>query len=229
LIEARKILSINQFKSMRGLIEKCNALWVYQGKPGEPHALLASGKHSNAYFNVNEATKYTNLNLIFAYNLFRLLHKQGIDKSEVDVVVSSSQAAVTFGEIVSLIMNSMFVYTEKDINGKQKWTGRFTIPEGANILQVEELITTIQTTVQVRDAVLSANPKINFVKIKGKNVVGTIVHRPDDLSIEYPEFEVIPLIPQEVHNWSPDECPLCKKGSIALPPKANWSQFVEKE
>jgi hypothetical protein len=57
--------------------------------------------------------------------------------------------------------------------------------------------------------------------------VATIVHRPDHLPIEYPDYQVIALLEKEIHDWHPSECPLCKGGSKALKPKQNWQRFIE--
>ncbi|MBZ9572599.1 hypothetical protein KJA17_00170, partial [Patescibacteria group bacterium] len=106
----------------------------------------------------------------------------------------------------------------------QVWTGRFDLPAGARILQVEELITTLKTTRAVKEEILKANPEVDFLGMDGKTLVATAVHRPAML-VEYPDYKVIPLMELEIHNWEPEECSLCKEGSKALEPKPNWQEF----
>lgn len=205
--------------------EGCDASWIYQGKPGEPHALLASGLHSDGYFNVNAALQFPNLTTVLARRLKEKLAEYGINEEDVDVVISSTFAATAIGWEVARALNAMFVFTEKK-DGKQTWSGRFEIPARASVLQVEELITTLGTAREVREEVLYSNYNpLRFVMADGKIAVATIVHRPQELPIEYLEANVIALIEKAVQSWPPDQCPLCETGSEVLAPKPNWHLF----
>jgi orotate phosphoribosyltransferase len=207
------------------LIEK-NAIWTFKGMPNEPHALLASGKHSDGYINLNAVLQSPELCKILAEKLIEKLKEKGITKEKVNIVVSSSYAAIVLGYEVARQLSVDFVFTEKE-GEAQKWSGRFEILPGSQILQVEDLITTLSTTQKVKTAILEKNPNVKFLEINGKTVVATIVHRPDHLPIEYPAYQVIALLEKEIHNWDPNECPLCQKGSEALKPKQNWQRFIE--
>lgn len=222
--KARGIMNISDMLEVSNILMTCNAYWTYRGLPNEPHALLTNGKHSDSYFNVNEVTKYPNFRETLAEMIAARLDIVGI--KDIDIVISSTYAATSIGQAVADNLDAIFVFTEKNLK-YQLWSGRFEIPSGgARMLQVEELITTLETTKKVKAAVLDANPDIEFVKINGKIVVATIIHRPSQLPIEYDSYIVIPLYEGEVHNWTPEECPLCKKGSEVLPPKPNWERFV---
>lgn len=225
LAKVRKTLEMKT-GSPAEVLESCQSSWFYAAQEGEPHAILASGKHSDGYINLNAVLQFPNLCEILARQLIIRLEAQGITKEKIDAVVSSSFAAITFGQEVSRQLNVLFVFTEK-VGEDQKWGGRFELPAEARILQVEELITTTHTTRKVKEAVLVSNPQVKFLEINGKTVVATIVYRPEDLSKEDPEFEVIALIPKEIHIWEPDKCPLCQKGSPALKPKPNWQRFLQ--
>ena len=222
--KARNIMSMSDMLEVATIFFTCNAYWIYRGLPNEPHALLSAGGHSDGYFNVNEVTKYPNFRKALADMIATRLDVVGI--KDIDIVISSTYAATSIGQAVADNLDAMFVFTEKD--GKnQLWTGRFEIPSGgARALQVEELITRLVTTEKVKASVLDINPDIEFVEIDGKTVVAAIIHRPSQLPIEYDSHIVIPLWEGEVQNWTPKECPLCKKGSKALKPKPNWQKFI---
>jgi len=208
------------------LFEICGAFWMYGGKG--PHALLTSGLHSNGYVDCSQVLKHTNLRDILIERMIEeiLLPVTG-SKIEVDYVISSSMAAIAAGDGAATYLGGLvFVYAEK-INGVQKLK-RFEIPNKARILQVEELITTLKTTRQVTQAILEKNKNVEFVRDRdGKIVVLTLVHRPEKLPIEYPDYRILPLIELEIHNWTPESCPLCKAGSEALKPKSNWELFLK--
>jgi orotidine-5'-phosphate decarboxylase len=209
----------------RPLIEH-NAIWTFRGSPGEPHALLASGKHSDGYINLNAVLQSPALCETFAEQLATKLRAQGITKETVDVVVSSSYAAIVFGYAVAKQLGVDFIFTEK-LENQQIFGERFVLAPGARILQVEELITTLKTAKGVKDAVLNNNPEAKFVQLDGKTVVATVIHRPDKLPITYEDYTVVALIEKEIHAWDPDGCPLCKNGSEPLKPKQNWQRFLQ--
>jgi len=226
-IDAAKKIAEEIKRALRErLLKEHNAIWAFRGLPEEPHALLASGKHSDGYINLNAALQSPQFCETLAGQLIEELRKQGITKEKIDTVVSSSFAAITFGHEVARQLGVDFVFTEKE-GDEQKWSGRFELPEGARILQVEELVTTLGTTEKVKQAVLDRNPNVRFIEIDGKTIVATIVHRPDHLPVDYSTHRVIALIEKEIHIWDPEKCPLCQQGSPALKPKPNWQRFIE--
>lgn len=213
----------------RGLIERLfiehDAIWIFGDRTGEPHALLTSGKHSDGYINLNIVLQSPQLCEILAEQLVRKLNSQGITKKDIDVVVSSSYAAILVGYAVARQLGVDFVFTEK-LEGQQIFGERFVLSPGVRILQVEELITTTKTSRGVKAAVLNNNPEAKFLEVEGKTVVATIIHRPSKLPIVYKDYRVIALIEKEIHAWNPTKCPLCKQGSKALKPKQNWQGFL---
>ena len=225
--EFRELLKFNP-KGLKAdeVLQKYNAYWVYGGKEGEYHALLSTKKHSGFYCNVNYALEFPNaenyLAELLANKVESLLEEHGI--KNLDCIVSSSFAAITFGKAMSSKLGVASIFTEKK-DDKQVLTGRFELPPKTCLLQGEELITTLNTTKMVNKAVLRENPDVIFLEIDGKTIVVTIVHRPDKIK-NYPDYKVVSIIEKEVPNWEPEKCPLCEKGSKALPPKPNWSLFM---
>lgn len=223
-IRCAEILELKE-ATIEELLERANAFWVYTGQKGEPHALLASGKHSDGYINLNAILMFPNACEILARNLIVKLKEKGIRLEEIGAVVSSTFAAVVLGQEVARQLSVMFVFTEKD-GEEQKWGGRFELPQGIKILQVEDLSTTVGTPRKVRHAVLDANPTAEFVQLNGKTVLAAAVYRPEQLPTVEPDYEVISLLEIAIHNWaSDDECLLCKQGSEVLKPKQNWEKF----
>lgn len=152
--QGRKILEIplDSDIGIEEMFKICNAFWVYAGTG--PHAQLSKKDlHSDGYFNVNEVTKFSNLCHILAFDLFSKLKDIGIGK--VDVVVSSSLAAIPIGQAVAYEMNAISVFTEKK-GEDQVYPERFEIPDRAVMLHVEELITSMNTTQSVHNAILNA-------------------------------------------------------------------------
>jgi len=208
-----------------------NAYWHYQGdrSPEKPHAELSSGLCSNGFFDCQRILCYPNVAEILAFQLAWeikvCMREERIDK--IDFVVAPAYAAIPFGHEVAKALGARFVFTEKDPSdpkGKKMLWQRMAIPAGANVLQVDELITTASTIKEVRRAIQDGNPElVTFVPF-----VGTIVYRPESLKAKS-EYEIVSLIRQEVQNFEPSECPYCKAGSPRVRPKKNWDKLTGKK
>lgn len=207
----------------------CNAFWLHDGNPRNPHAELTSGMCSNGYFNCPEVLKHPNLNEILARQMVRLLRENEV--RNVNWVIGSPYAAITFSYDVAKALGAIHGFPEKDpINPKKKqmlWK-RMTIPAGSKVLQIEELITTSSTFREVRRAVTAGNTEpIDFLPI-----IGALVHRPPKLATEYEidgeKIKIISLIEKEIWAVNPKDCPLCKAGSPRYRPKSHWKELTGK-
>ena len=204
--------------------------WLYDGEPDskKAHAKLTSGKCSNGYFNCRDLfSKNPRICAILAYQLVRILMDQRI-VGEFDWVVGSSYSAITISYEVAKILGVShgFTESEKDLEGNKIQAWKRSIPPGSKILQVEELITTLKTSAQVRKAVLDSNEHpIEFLPY-----VVTAVHRPGELPVNYDEgWKIIPFIEKKVWADYPEKCPYCKIGSPRYKPKGkNWAKLTGK-
>ena len=207
---------------IRNIFEVLGAGWIYQGEPdpSKPHAVLASEKCSNGYFNCRKVLCHPNLCGILAVQLVSLLKQLGIGR--VDWVVGSAYSAITWSYEVAKALGACHGFVEKDpTDPKQKrmlW--KEEIPEGSCVLQAEELITTLGTTEEVRRAITETNRSISFLP-----VVGALVHRPAAAK-ELNAGKVVALLNTVIQTWEPQDCPYCKVGSPRVKPKANWARLV---
>ena len=205
-----------------------DALWGYEGDPSlnKPHAELTSGLCSNGYVNCPCLLSYPNVTHILANTIVAKLAIVGV--VDVDWVVSSAYAAITFGHEVAKVFGARFGNTEKDpADPEQKrmlWR-RLTIPKGAIVLQVEDLITTMGTTKRVRRAVEQDNAE----PVKFLSTVGTLVHRRADPAAVLRDEDIISLLEMEVWAKPPDECPLCAVGSPRVKPKTHWRELTRRQ
>jgi len=206
--------------------ETLNAYWMHSGDVNDPHVELTSGKCSNGFFNCLLVLMYVNLSEILAYQLSRKI-RAVIGEQRVDWVIGSPMAGITFGHDVARALGAtIFMFTEKDPDrpGKMLWN-RVAIPEGATVLQIEELITTAKTLNAVQEAVDIGNP----CPVDWLPHVGILVHRPDKLPIDqYGDRKVTALIEKEVWAVAHDECGLCKRGSPRCKPKTLWRELTGK-
>lgn len=205
-----------------------DALWNYEGEPSpnKPHAELTSGLCSNGYVDCPRLLSHPNVTDILANTLVVKLAIAAV--VEVDWVVSSAYAAITFGHEVAKVFGARFGNTVKDpTDPEQKrmlWR-RLTIPRGATVLQVEELITTMGTTQEVRRAVKQGNAEpVEFL-----SAVGTLVHRPADPAAVLRDNNIISVLEMEIWTKPPEECPLCAAGSPRVKPKTHWRELTGRQ
>jgi orotate phosphoribosyltransferase len=226
LEKAREILKITKGTPME-LLEKCKAVWFYQGLPDEPHAVLTAGQHSEGYFHVGLALSFPNVCRILARHLFQKMIAElpGL-KGKIDVVASPTFGAPSLGQEFAERAGAMFIYTEK-VGEEQIFSERFNIPAGARILIVEDAVSRFTTAGKSETAILKRNPNAEFLREGQRIIVGAVVYRPKKLSISNPNFLAVSLVEKEIKTWKPgkEECPLCKQGSKALRPKQHWEKF----
>jgi len=208
--------------------ELCDAVWLHDGDPEKPHAELISGMCSNGYFDCTRILCYPNICEILARQLVQKLKKEiPFSIKEVDWVLDSAYAAITFSYEVAKDLGATHGFVEKeptDPKGKYMVWRRQTIPAYAQVLQVEELITTAGTMNEVKRAVEEGNSEpVTFLPI-----VGALVHRPPQLLADSGDRKIIALIEREIWAVQSQDCPLCKAGSPRYRPKTHWKELTGK-
>ncbi|MBI2097127.1 MAG: hypothetical protein HYT40_03210 [Candidatus Sungbacteria bacterium] len=221
------------------IYDEAGATWFFdyrRGVPGAPHAILTSGKHSDGYVDSRKVLSRPHLTTKLIYELVRRLYKRNVLVELVDVIVSSTYSAVPFGYELARQLNyvgqvrARFEYVEKNPAFETDKTAprffcKFTVAEGEHVLQAEELITTLETTIAVRRAVEVENP---HGRIRWNPDIACGILRPDSDRSLMATGDIICLAKKVVKAWSSEECILCKQGSPALKPKSHWAELTGK-
>lgn len=204
------------------MLSVAEAGWMHSGDPKMPHAELTSGMCSNGFFFCRKLLRFPNINEILGIQLGKrlkaVLSRAGL---EVDAVVGSPYSAITLSYEVAKFFGVPHGIPEKDPNdlkGK-KMTWKEEFPAGTRILRVEELVTTSGSMQEVTRAVQGLNPyPVSFLPI-----VGIMVHRPPQIPKDYWDIQTVSLVEKPIWAVPPDQCNLCKQGSIRVKPKGrNW-------
>ena len=201
--------------------------WVHNGNPRQCHALLHSGKHSDGFFLCKRVLKYPNLREILAKALALAFRSDSRGNHEkVDGVFGAPYSSITLAAEVGRFLGVPNYIVEKhyfqDIGNAMVFKSDDPIPEGARLLQVEELITTFDSAKATRDAIVAGNPnRVEFVPF-----VCTLVHRPSKMCEEYEGAKLVAIINRQVSAWDQTDCPLCKLGSVVVAPKTNWAKLT---
>ncbi|KPJ70093.1 hypothetical protein AMJ44_00850 [candidate division WOR-1 bacterium DG_54_3] len=161
------------------------------------HFLLSSGLHEK--FQVLQHPEYVEILCKRLASLFK------DDKIEVVVGPTTGGIIIAYEVAKSLATRSIFAESEGD---RRVFKRGFSLKKGERVLIVDDILTTGK----------SVNEVINLVKKYDGEIVGIGVLL--DRSGGKAEFgyPLKPLATTEVKNYSPDECPLCKKGEPLVKP-----------
>ena len=206
--------------------EKMGALWMHDGNPQRPHALLTSGEHSGGFFNGEQVMEDPFVLDEAAMDLMLSLVGAGLLTEGVDRVVGPAMGAITLAHDLcrhicySSGRRCLRAYAEKIGEGKDKEMrfNRTAIRTDETVLLAEDVLTTGGSVELVAEAAAA----------KGGVVlpfVAVLVNR-SGLQ-EVGGRKIVSLINRHMPNWLPADCPLCKQGSPAIKPKAadNWARL----
>ena len=203
--------------------EQNGALWIHDGNPKRPHALLTSGKHSDGFFNSELIMEDSALLAEACSNLLQRLEiGERVVLSKIDRVVGPAMGAITMAhELARQISEGtghrcLRAYTEKF--EKIMVFQRTIIKPTELVLLVEDVLTT-GGSVGITSAAVAATHGyiLPFVAV--------LVNRSGLTHVD--EKKIIALIDRPMPMWAADDCPLCKKGSEAIRPKGteNWKRL----
>lgn len=176
-------------KEVMGMLEETSA--VMHG-----HFLLTSGLHSPMYvekFNVLQHPKHTEALCKAMAHAFK--------DDGIEVVIGPMTGGILLAHEVGKELGTRALFTERD-NGKMMLKRGFSIPKGAKVLVVEDIVTTGGSVFEV----------IETVKENGGQVAGVALMV--DRSGGRVDFGVKTkaLLTLNVVTYKPEECPMCKEG-----------------
>lgn len=207
--------------------EEREALWMHDGNPRRPHALLTSGLHSNGFFFSKPVTDNPELCQKAAMTLAGKF-SQANDITKVNRVVGPKSGATKLAEAIHLSINLLggncTWSSPKKVGDSRDRKMVFETEEekpkpGEFVLLCEDVLTTGGSIRQTIEAVSAENAAcLPYVLM--------LVNRSGLDEIE--RKHIIPLISQHMPTWTAEECPLCKQGSKAIrpkDPKENWGRL----
>jgi orotate phosphoribosyltransferase len=160
------------------------------------HFVLTSGRHSDTYVQCARVLEDPALTTRLAETAVRRL-PAGL---EVDLVAAPAVGGIVFGFAVAKALGVKFMFSERE-QGAMVFRRAFEVPEEANVLVVEDVVTTGGSVKEVIDLVLEA----------GARVVGvaSMIDRGGEKAFDVPFW---PLLQLEVESWASDSCGLCGDG-----------------
>lgn len=208
--------------------QRRGALWLHDGNPRRPHALLTSGKHSNGFFNSGLVAEDPMLIIDASIDLAGAVGED-INTGPINHVVGPAMGAIVLahclahalraGDMTDRLCKATFTEkVETPGDGPKMVLKRTQLCEGDEVLVVEDVLTTGGSIEATIEAVTQAGGHV-------APVVAVLVNRSGVPMIR--GRKVVALIDRPMPMWSPEECSLCKQGSEALRPKGagNWARL----
>src|SRR5215831_12861896 len=181
------------------------------------HFELSSGRHSDKYVQCALVLQYPR----FAEKLGQALAELFSDV-RVDVVVSPAMGGLIIGQEVARALPEPksqmggvpALFAERDASGMMTLRRGFEIRPDQRVLVVEDVWTTGGSTQEA----------IGVVEEAGGRVVaaGALIDRSGG-KIEFP-VESNALLELTIESFEPDDCPLCRTGSLAVKPGSRFAR-----
>lgn len=182
------------------------------------HFELSSGLHSDTYVQCALVLQYPR----FAEKLGRALAALFSD-ARIDAVVSPALGGLIIGQEVARALPAPrdtidggvpALFVERDGSGTMTMRRGFTLQPDQHVLVVEDVWTTGASTEEA----------ISVVQEAGGRVVaaGALIDRSGG-AIEFP-VESNALIQLKIDSYEPEDCPLCRQGSVAMKPGSRFAR-----
>ena len=178
------------------------ALEIYKktGAVLHGHFKLTSGRHSDTYMQSAKIFVDTDS----SEKLCKALAEK-LSDIEVDLVISPAIGGILMGYEVARQLKKPNIFVERE-NGVMTLRRGFTIPKGAKVLVVEDVVTTGGSVKEVIELVKSLGGEVVAVASITDRSNGKV-----DFGVKY-----VALISMDIVSYEPEECPLCKEGKIEL-------------
>jgi orotate phosphoribosyltransferase len=163
------------------------------------HFILSSGRHSARYLQSALVLMDLNNATALASELI-----SNVDADDFDMVVAPAIGGLVIGQEVARLLNRPFIFTERK-EGEMQLRRGFTIPQGARLLVVEDVITTGGSVCEC----------IAVVRRHGGDpvrILAVVDRAPDAVGrFDIPFGTAIKL---NVATFADSQCPMCLESSL---------------
>jgi len=183
----------------------------------EGHFILSSGNHSNRYLQSAKVLEDPKRAELLAGELAKMIQKSGI---EVDTVCAPALGGVLAGYELARALGVRSIFVERK-EGQMELRRGFEVSEGEKILICEDIITTGGSAMEAATIIEELGAKVvAFAALANRG----FCQREGSMANPKPECKLpegiafFALDDFEFAMYSPQECPLCKAGSVAIKP-----------
>ncbi len=183
----------------------------------EGHFLLSSGNHSQFYLQSAKVLEDPKIARMLAEALAKDIKESGI---EVDTVCSPALGGILAGYELAHALNARFIFTER-VDKVMTLRRGFEVKQGEKILICEDIITTGGSALEAAKVVEESGANIVAYGALANRGFCKRVGSTENAKVECKLPHDIPFFALGDFNfeiYEPENCPLCKDGSIAYKP-----------
>jgi len=155
------------------------------------HFRLTSGRHSDTYIE-----KFRLLENPIALDKICLTMAEKYKDQSIDLVASAAIGGILLSGGVGKHLNCKHLFSER-VDGKMEFKRGFNIEKGANILIVEDIVTTGGSIVELRDLVSTYDANIS-------GIICIVNRSENNLDFNFPFISLLNLPTQ---SWEEDKIP----------------------
>lgn len=166
------------------------------------HFVLTSGLHSDRYAQCARIFEYPEIAVEICGDL-----AEKLKDIPVDLVMGAAVGGITLAYEVARQLGVPNIFAERE-NGELKLRRGFTIPSGARVLIVEDVVTTARTVNEMLPLIEQAGAEAAAIACILDRTGGKV------------DFDV-PFVSElalDVRNYEPEACPMCAEGPAAVEP-----------
>ena len=166
------------------------------------HFQLTSGRHSDHYMQCAQLFQYPEYSEMMCAELAEYFSNE-----KIDLVAGPAVGGIIIAYETARALKVRNIFAERQ-NGVMTFRRGFAVQPGERVLVTEDVVTTGGSVREV----------IELVRAAGGEVVGvgSIVDRSNGQVDFGVPFKAV--LSMEVLSWEPEDCPLCKQGSVAVKP-----------
>ncbi|MDR2100871.1 MAG: orotate phosphoribosyltransferase [Campylobacteraceae bacterium] len=183
----------------------------------EGHFLLSSGNHSRYYLQSAKVLENPRIAGELAVELAKQIKLAGI---KADCVCAPALGGILAGYELARALNIRSVFTER-VDGKMTLRRGFEVKKGEKFIICEDIITTGGSALESARVIFEAGGQIvAFAALANRGFCARVNSAKSakatcKLPCDIPFFALADF---DFEIFSPDECPMCKMGSVAIKP-----------
>ena len=183
----------------------------------EGHFKLSSGNHSSFYLQSAKVLEDPKTAKLLAEALAVQIKNSGI---KVDAVCAPALGGLIAGFALATALDVRFIFAER-VEGQMSIRRGFEVKSGENYIICEDIITTGGSALEAAKQVVNAGGNIvAYAALANRGFcsrVGSTLEAKDNckLPLDKPLFALADFT---FEMYSPENCPICKEGSIAYKP-----------
>ncbi|MBD5559832.1 MAG: orotate phosphoribosyltransferase [Clostridia bacterium] len=166
------------------------------------HFILTSGLHSDRYAQCARIFEYPEIAQLVCADLVEKLG--GV---EADLVMGAAVGGITMAYEMARELGIPNIFAERE-HGELKLRRGFSIPEGARVLLVEDVVTTAKTVREMLPLIENTGATVAAVACIFDRTGGSV-----DFGVPF-----VSEVKLDVRNHDPADCPMCQAGSEAVEP-----------